>query len=189
MAAETAVLGGVQAAFSSGAETAAAATEFPEAGVRLPLNFHGESIALNWGERTRSTAAYNRQAEEASSRDSLAHKAGRQLPPAAGSRAAACPLTSAPTRHPPCARAVVRSRGLSPVTDDAIEEQVEVLNSDYAGTGIQFAAPAVTFYDRAPWAADCWGKLGEILAEVNTEAAQAVNVVVCDLASSGGIIG
>ena len=44
--AETAVYGGVQAAFSNKAlAKAVAASEFPEEGVRLPINFHGEQTS------------------------------------------------------------------------------------------------------------------------------------------------
>ena len=84
---------------------------------------------------------------------------------------------------------MIRSKGIAPVSPDAIDDQVAVLNSDYAGTGLQFAEPAVAYYDRAAGADNCWGKLGEILAEVNTEAAEAVNILICDLAGSGGILG
>ena len=44
--AETAVYGGVQAAFSSNKALAkaVAASVFPDEGVRLPINFHGEPI-------------------------------------------------------------------------------------------------------------------------------------------------
>ena len=79
--------------------------------------------------------------------------------------------------------------GIAPVSPDAIDDQVAVLNSDYDGTGLQFAAPAIAYYDKPAWADNCWGKLGEILAEVNTEAEDAVNILICDLAGSGGILG
>jgi hypothetical protein len=44
--AETAVYGGVQAAFTSNKALAkaVAASVFPDEGVRLPINFHGEHI-------------------------------------------------------------------------------------------------------------------------------------------------
>ncbi|KAL4451815.1 hypothetical protein ABPG75_007477 [Micractinium tetrahymenae] len=92
---------------------------------------------------------------------------------------------------------VVRWRGYSstadmvtpPVTEQQVAAQVDVLNADYSGTGLQFAAPAVRFYDNQRWAGDCWGLLGEILDAVVKAPGAAVNILVCDLASSGGILG
>ncbi|PSC70701.1 metalloprotease [Micractinium conductrix] len=76
-----------------------------------------------------------------------------------------------------------------PLKPQQIADQVAQLNRDYNGTGLQFASPKVRFHTRKDWADTCWAKLGEILAAVNTAPAAAVNVIVCDLASSGGILG
>lgn len=79
---------------------------------------------------------------------------------------------------------------LPPLSDAAIAAQVAVLNADFSGTGLQFAAPAtVVRHEQQAWTTNCWGALPEILAAVNTAAADAVNVLVCDLASSAGILG
>lgn len=76
-----------------------------------------------------------------------------------------------------------------PVTQQQIAAQVAVLNADYNGTGLQFAPPAVRFYEDQRWAAGCWPLLGEILGAVVKAPGAAVNILVCDLASSGGILG
>lgn len=45
------------------------------------------------------------------------------------------------------------------------------------------------FYESQAWTGDCYNKMGDILVAVNTQAAAAVNVLVCDLSSSGGVLG
>ena len=58
-----------------------------------------------------------------------------------------------------------------------------------AGTGLQFRPPDVRFYESQAWTGDCYNKMGDILVAVNTQPAAAVNVLVCDLSSSGGVLG
>lgn len=103
---------------------------------------------------------------------------------------------SACSRHFPTCPAVVQWQGFSsldqslpPVTAQQIATQMAVLNADYSGTGLQFAAPTVRRHEHQNWTADCWNSLAAILAAVNTAPQAAVNVLVCDLASSAGILG
>lgn len=109
---------------------------------------------------------------------------------------AASPLPPTHPNHTRLRTAVVTWQGLSsldaalpPLSDAAIAAQLAVLNADYSGTGLQFAAPTVHRHEQANWTANCWNALPEILAAVNTAPTASVNVLVCDLAGSAGILG
>ena len=84
--AETAVYGGVQAAFSSNKALAkaVAASEFPSGGVRLPINFHGEYKG-------------SRGTEDTDGNNSSRNSCSQGMPAAAHQRRRQCLATSGST--------------------------------------------------------------------------------------------
>ena len=70
-----------------------------------------------------------------------------------------------------------------------LDAQVAVLNTDFAGTGLQWRLASATWHENQTWAGDCMGNAGVIMASVVREPEAAANVVLCNPGALGAIIG